>query len=1417
MIAKPLLLKFHFFIGLIFSFIPFFGVSQLYTFREYNHKDGLKISTTLSTFQDDDNNLLVGTDGNGIVKFDGSTFTDYSPKGIDHPIHVTGYTKIGKISYISTLYSGVLKYKTDTKDTLFMPKLEGNGMFYSVYGFKNKLIAVAQNALLVLDEHGMLIMKHKFPSECTFIQLLKTKLGAIVFTSKSAYLVTDNEVFQLSQWLNNPRVSFNFGSISYDQLKLYDVKRNIVVEYKITDSSTKPIFVSSRNLRGEKVDASLITKASSNGNRILFNADRNTLYEIVSNNSIKKIQHNYSGDLGIVFNVFVDNAKDYWVNTSFGLTKISLEPFTKIELNPVFLNYNTVTSSIDYSGNYNFSTSNSGFVLGNYLTNQLKEYPNNFAYYTLNFPYGTLICCADGLYEIKNKELKKSAILPNIDGKIIFALWENGNIWLSTRNHGLIRYEYHSKKWSTVVSPANYNIIYCGELSKDRKTIYFGTNNGIIKFDVKTLKSNKVNEFNHLGFFCGNSTKDVHGTMWFTLDKGLAGVKKDGTYTTIEDKKFLPTILLYTLTSDQLGNLIVGTNLGIQILKVNENGKVLSSNNYSYNNGFQGFETNMRSASQSGNLTMVGTTQGIYFINTKVLADYPTPPKPVVKRGRYLKNGVFSKDEGRYLSFETALPKVKGIRYFYRIKSLSNKWVELLGTNEYHLPDIENGEYSIEVKSTYNGISFSKITNYQLHINNSVWKSKWFVLFVILFIAILNFGYIEWSKSETTVNYHETNQSYIDYHFVPKLFVFGAIINLLLGLITYYFIDKNLGGLEAYIITSIVLFGLRWVLYFFGRGKKEVVINTSFYLAISCLYLQFFYLMYESKIHPYSLLAVILISGTLPYLIQNIKTILLFSSAQVLLSFTILLFIEQPKYNEVLFIMAVSTSAGLTIMITYLRNNSLKKMYFVNNILNKGSMLVVSFDQKGIINFCSQNIVEHFFVNADQLIGKPLGNLNPLVATTEMREMSIGLEFEDGKSFLVPMYDRKGEITWIEWTCKYISNAARVILGQDVSEKIKLTTNYESLVENANDLIYITDIDTNFTYLNEMSYKVFGFRKESLIGKSSIFIVHPDYREKVKSFYENQFKNRIQNTYLEFPIKAKDGKVIWLGQNVSLIHEPGMKKRISGFSALARDITEKRMNELLIEQQNKDITSSINSAKRIQYGLIPKAVQFNHYFEDNFVVFKPKDIVSGDFYWIHEQEGKLIVVVADSTGYGVPGAFMTILGISLLNQIVKERKITDAAGILNALNSELQTVIQQHSAMTVIDDMEALISVYENDTLQFASSGVILIHNHGKELDLYRRTKIDETDPNSLYHDIKIKVSDDDVIYLLTDGYQKQVGSLKNKKFSLKNVLELLKKIHVELLPLQRKHIENTYTDWSEGHEQTDDIIFIGLKKFKKK
>lgn len=425
-------------------------------------------------------------------------------------------------------------------------------------------------------------------------------------------------------------------------------------------------------------------------------------------------------------------------------------------------------------------------------------------------------------------------------------------------------------------------------------------------------------------------------------------------------------------------------------------------------------------------------------------------------------------------------------------------------------------------------------------------------------------------------------------------------------------------------------------------------------------------------------------------------------------------------------------------------------------------------------------------------------------------------EFEDGKIILAPMYNHAGEIIWIEWACKSFTSQVRVVLGQDVTEKLLLSTNYQSLVENAHDLIFNTDIDGNFLYMNEMSSRIFGYKNENLVGKNSVAFVQPEYRDQVKEFFRNQIVNRIQNTYLEFPIKTKDGRTIWLGQNASIVFEPGSRKRVSGFTALARDITEKRANELLIEQQNKDITSSINSAKRIQYSLIPKSSEIGKHFDDYFVLFKPKDIVSGDFYWVHKQNNKLIIVLADCTGHGVPGAFMTILGINLLNQLIIERKIENPEEILNSLNFELQKLLHQDTNSMVGEGMDALVVVLQDDQVHFASSGVALIHIADTDFNLYRSTWDELPGKTKQYSSQTISIDQNDKLYLISNGFQHQFGSIRNKKFSFKRILELLKTIHVENMPLQKKYFENAWSNWSEGHEQTDDITVIGLRGLKK-
>ncbi|MDF3027809.1 MAG: putative sensor protein [Fluviicola sp.] len=1393
--------------------------AQLYTFQKFGHQDGLKITTTLTTTQDDLGHLLIGTDGNGIVRFNGTTFESiHGSKGLDQPYHVTGISIVNGEIYFTTLYAGILNYYNNGIHTFYKinPNLEGSAL--RIGKCQNKLAIITNNSIIVTDLNGKLLLKKsylsRYISKC--VQLLETPYGSILITDKDSYFISSTEITPLSKWLNSPKVDFKLASYYQKKLVLFDEKGKNKYTYYFSNNGH--VFRQTKEETGFEFSLNPIQNAYSKNNHILFNDSDNQLFSIQDGN-LKRIARNYDQDLGGIYHLFIDKSGDYWVNTSQGIVKISIEPFTKVKLDPIFEDHLILRI---------FRTRNNEFLLGNgknelyygpLYSSDFKRKINFRATHILECPMGTIICAETGIYELKSGSIRATSI-PNQKGEQIkFAIWDGEKLWFAPVGKGLYSYDPKLRTSQKLKMNSSADYYYCGQRSADGKFIYFGTNEGIEKLDLATNRISKLKRFNIIGAYAGNSTMDMYGNLWFTLDRGIAGIDREHRLIVIDDKKFLPSYLFYTLSSDKLGNLILGTNLGIHILKMNKEGKVVHHKNYNEKNGFMGYETNMRAVFQDGNKSFVGTSEGLFLINTEILKNYPVPPKPIIIKGRLFQNGVIRDvDQGKYLTFKTILSKNSGLEYYYKISGYHKFWIKLNSSGEMKMPELENGSYQLEVKSTFDGINFSEISNYPILIHNPIWQSKWFIVIIILFLGLLNIGYLEWTRTGMRINLYEISYNSLDARFVPKLLLFGAISNSLVGLIIHYFVDKGLGNMTINLVASSVLLIGYFIHKISGRRNRlDTINNLSLYLSLMVLFVQFFYLLFITNIHPYPIIAITLISSALPYMLNTIRSIIIICLLEIFVSVLMLIWIENPVYDSVLFILTIGVSSALTVMVTYLRNDSLEKLFFVSNILNKGNMMAISFDQKGIITYCSKNLSTLLHIDSNMIVGKSLSTLNPIVVSAEMREFSLGNEFSDGKIFLVPMYNKKGEVVWIEWSCKYFSDSVRVIMGQDVTEKLTLTTNYQSLVENAHDMIFNTDIDGNFTYLNEMSSRTFGYKNENLVGKDSVTIVHPDYRDIVKDFFRNQIINRIQNTYLEFPIRTKEGRIIWLGQNASIVFEPGSRKRIIGFTALARDITEKRANELLIEQQNKDITSSINSAKRIQYSLLPKASEIGSHFEDYFVIFKPKDIVSGDFYWTHRIGDKLILVLADCTGHGVPGAFMTILGINLLNQLVIERKIDDPAEILNGLNNELHKLLHHGANSLTTEGMDALVTVFEGDSIEFATSGVALIHIHEEDFMLYRSTKKESETEILIYENRQISLADSDQLYLITDGFQKQFGSIRNKKFSFKRIRELLEKIKVESMPLQKKYFENAWSNWSEGHEQTDDITIIGLKKYRSK
>lgn len=251
----------------------------------------------------------------------------------------------------------------------------------------------------------------------------------------------------------------------------------------------------------------------------------------------------------------------------------------------------------------------------------------------------------------------------------------------------------------------------------------------------------------------------------------------------------------------------------------------------------------------------------------------------------------------------------------------------------------------------------------------------------------------------------------------------------------------------------------------------------------------------------------------------------------------------------------------------------------------------------------------------------------------------------------------------------------------------------------------------------------------------------------------------------------------------------------------------------LVEEKQKEIVDSINYAKRIQYTLLANDSFLEKYLMDYFVLFQPKDIVSGDFYWATKTDKYFYLAVCDSTGHGVPGAFMSLLNISFLNEAITEKKITETNEILNYVRERLIKNISKEGRQ---DGMDGVLLRMDLKTRELTFSGA---HNapvlvRGKEIIEYKADKmpIGKGVRDDAFTSQKLDVQKGDVIYLYTDGYADQFGGPKGKKFKYKQLNELLLSNMQQPLSVQREILHEAFEKWRGSLEQVDDVCLIGIR-----
>ncbi len=253
-----------------------------------------------------------------------------------------------------------------------------------------------------------------------------------------------------------------------------------------------------------------------------------------------------------------------------------------------------------------------------------------------------------------------------------------------------------------------------------------------------------------------------------------------------------------------------------------------------------------------------------------------------------------------------------------------------------------------------------------------------------------------------------------------------------------------------------------------------------------------------------------------------------------------------------------------------------------------------------------------------------------------------------------------------------------------------------------------------------------------------------------------------------------------------------------------------------IEEKNKHITASINYAKRIQEAMLPQYDSIKKALPNSFILFKPRDIVSGDFYWFAEVGNKIIITAIDCTGHGVPGALMSMIGNSYLNQIVQSG-VTDSDLILNELHVNIRRALKQ-GEVSNNDGMDMALVVIDKDKneMQFTGAKNPLIYIQDGELTQVKANKFpiggQQREEQRIFSKTIVDISKPTTLYLFTDGYQDQTGGPRKRKFMTKNFRQMLHEVSPHPMDKQKEILESILREWQGEMDQIDDILVIGVK-----
>lgn len=335
---------------------------------------------------------------------------------------------------------------------------------------------------------------------------------------------------------------------------------------------------------------------------------------------------------------------------------------------------------------------------------------------------------------------------------------------------------------------------------------------------------------------------------------------------------------------------------------------------------------------------------------------------------------------------------------------------------------------------------------------------------------------------------------------------------------------------------------------------------------------------------------------------------------------------------------------------------------------------------------------------------------------------------------------------------------------------------------------------------------------KAVSGRNTASIIYLPINSKEKTIGVITIQSFLANAYSEYQFNILKNLALSIG--ISL-ENAGIYERLE---EIVKDRTKEILKQKsIIEEKNKDITDSINYAKRIQAAIMPDEDGLKKFIPESYIYFKPKDIVSGDLYWYHKKGNKIFVAAIDCTGHGVPGAIMSVIANGLIRDSIIKRGIEDPGDILHAIDNELINLLSRENNFSkTTDGMDiALVVVdFSNYAIEFAGAYRPLILLRDQKIIEYKgsRFPIGFYDSGSKsFTTVKVPFKLNDRFYLFTDGFIDQFGGENKKKLNRKRFYDLLLNSNEMKMGEQKSFLDYAINNWKQDESQTDDVLVIGL------